>query len=1009
MNDITAINKLKALYFQEKNDVKKGKLFMIILSLEDSKMEIDKENDLLGSEWEGIKYLILLPSSNINIDILKGYIDNSSIIFIMENNLSNKWIQQLKKRNILVTKLFAHDMDALIKDEAKINDLIMYKIYKSFILKQRPEDTVFNKELYNDFIRKIKSRQIHLNDCSVNKIFSSLPSEDHPRKFIKNPLVDNLSSLLENNDIILMYGKSASGKTSLALEFSYHNLNTKNIKIYYIDATLLQDQDIPGLFLDMFKELMVKEINIILIIDDLHANLSATQKLIDIINLIQKTELGSQKTEFGSIKIVGILWPEFVKEISSKFTSVVKKMEVNPEQVKERMLSRLGDLNREDKRMLINYVEDNLLLLSWIVKLFGDKKININDLSELPHYIYENIKNKVSGFDTLKLKKTLFVVSALGQYEIDITKEFINRIITNLAPSDFNKLISQKILRVKGRYFTLGHRAYCKIIFDYLAEDREIRNWLEGDLRFKSITDLILEYLYTLEPTQIWSILKKIYMYTGIKTGGNVIIDIWRDLDYLIEKIVYQQSLDSTWNKTPSSAMFAVQALCNVGYNEKAKGSIKFLRSIYSTSQNYIDVNVMRLNTAQDFRNIKNAMINQDGKERIFGERGKNIDERKFHENWVKGLILCAEAYYNELSSKELLELALYVEKDVEKDSNGNMYFYPKRVPWCTARVLIGLGLCGRNIKNSQVVKKISDWLLNHPNYSDGKWQSGTGTWNTWIETTALVIQALLSVGVSPHEKKIQSAANALYNTRDEWTKKDKEIAGVTALQAYSYARKDLTKVIKQITELAKYAKDTALWINATKPSDKTLKQSCLVSQTASGLVDVMWRYIRDDLPLLLENFDMKTSSHIQKPSVFISYSQEDKDHNDWVLNLANRLERVGYNVYLDKKDSYNKDLTHFMENAIERADFILIICTPNYKQKADERKGGVGYEARIISYEIYSGALNKGKIFIPILRKGNSESAIPNYLKGYEYIDFSDDNKFEQKLKELIKRIKRR
>jgi len=42
----------------------------------------------------------------------------------------------------------------------------------------------------------------------------------------------------------------------------------------------------------------------------------------------------------------------------------------------------------------------------------------------------------------------------------------------------------------------------------------------------------------------------------------------------------------------------------------------------------------------------------------------------------------------------------------------------------------------------------------------------------------------------------------------------------------------------------------------------------------------------------------------------------------------------------------------------------------------------------------------------LKVLRKGASDNSIPNYLKGYEYIDFRDDNAFNSQLRNLIKKL---
>ena len=74
-----------------------------------------------------------------------------------------------------------------------------------------------------------------------------------------------------------------------------------------------------------------------------------------------------------------------------------------------------------------------------------------------------------------------------------------------------------------------------------------------------------------------------------------------------------------------------------------------------------------------------------------------------------------------------------------------------------------------------------------------------------------------------------------------------------------------------------------------------------------------------------------------EHPNVFISYSWEDDEHKEWVKGLADRLLSDGINATIDKYDLSAADrLPHFMEESISNADFVLIICTPKYKEKSD-------------------------------------------------------------------------
>lgn len=141
-------------------------------------------------------------------------------------------------------------------------------------------------------------------------------------------------------------------------------------------------------------------------------------------------------------------------------------------------------------------------------------------------------------------------------------------------------------------------------------------------------------------------------------------------------------------------------------------------------------------------------------------------------------------------------------------------------------------------------------------------------------------------------------------------------------------------------------------------------------------------------------------------PKVLISYSWDGETHQQWVSKLASTLTEKKIYVYYDKYDLYaGKNMLHFMETSIKEADKILIIMTPEYKNKAEKRIGGVGYETSIITAEIYAN--QDSDKFIPI-RRGDRKYCTPNFLKSIIDIDMSDDSKFDDKVEELIKIIYR-
>ena len=105
-------------------------------------------------------------------------------------------------------------------------------------------------------------------------------------------------------------------------------------------------------------------------------------------------------------------------------------------------------------------------------------------------------------------------------------------------------------------------------------------------------------------------------------------------------------------------------------------------------------------------------------------------------------------------------------------------------------------------------------------------------------------------------------------------------------------------------------------------------------------------------------------------PTAFITYSLDGEDHKAWVKDLATRLRKAGVDVTVDIwAVAPGGQLPEFMERGITDSDFVLVICTPGYKDRSDGRRGGVGYEGHIITSEIF--ARGNHEKFIPILRRG--------------------------------------
>ncbi len=143
----------------------------------------------------------------------------------------------------------------------------------------------------------------------------------------------------------------------------------------------------------------------------------------------------------------------------------------------------------------------------------------------------------------------------------------------------------------------------------------------------------------------------------------------------------------------------------------------------------------------------------------------------------------------------------------------------------------------------------------------------------------------------------------------------------------------------------------------------------------------------------------------INNPTAFVSYSWDDEAHKFWVSELAARLRGDGIDVKIDQWETTPGDqLPAFMEKSIRDNEYILIVCTPKYKQRSDNRDGGVGYEGDIMTAEI-SITQNHRK-FVPILRKGDWRQAAPAWLSGKYFVDLRGDPYQERSYDDILTTI---
>lgn len=140
----------------------------------------------------------------------------------------------------------------------------------------------------------------------------------------------------------------------------------------------------------------------------------------------------------------------------------------------------------------------------------------------------------------------------------------------------------------------------------------------------------------------------------------------------------------------------------------------------------------------------------------------------------------------------------------------------------------------------------------------------------------------------------------------------------------------------------------------------------------------------------------------IKNPRVFISYTGTDVSNRSWVKRLACKLRAAGVDARLDIFHlKPGQDLPQWMTNELIMADKVLLICDKYYAEKADSRKGGVGWETMIIQGDML--ARQEQNKYIVIVRNNDFDHSLPVYIKSKYALNWADEEQEEKEFDDLL------
>ena len=146
----------------------------------------------------------------------------------------------------------------------------------------------------------------------------------------------------------------------------------------------------------------------------------------------------------------------------------------------------------------------------------------------------------------------------------------------------------------------------------------------------------------------------------------------------------------------------------------------------------------------------------------------------------------------------------------------------------------------------------------------------------------------------------------------------------------------------------------------------------------------------------------------ISPPECFISYAWGDPNQERWVeKRLATDLQKAGVVVVLDRWDSVQigASVSRFIDR-IEKSDRIIVVGTPAYRRKYENKDTKTGYvvaaEVDLIANRLLGTEAQKASV-LPLILAGDPETALPPLLLGRVYADFRDDEAYFSTAFDLI------
>jgi hypothetical protein len=714
------------------------------------------------------------------------------------------------------------------------------------------------------------------------------------RKAVWTDHTSRLLASTRRSRVTKVYGDSSSGK-STALHQVMRALAGDGGEVYLVDFNDA-DRRISDV-VAAFARLILSENKLVTVcFDNCQSNIEAFT--------IGSSPFVEIFMSLPNARLVCVSWPDAANQIDKIFPAA--------EQLWFRGESLIGEIYAEhassDTIPLIRDLSHGDVLIAGRLLEYLRGHSKPPTFRQLQAIVYEHIVSDQSLSQEGIV--ALYHATCLGQFEIQCTEGYLS----GLTRAGFDELREFRLLRQAGEFFSVGHKTLCALICGYASR-------LLGQLGVlhQTPTDVALSYLRYAGERQLLAVLKRVSLRT-IQTENKqsrdetrLLLEGWAAIELLSRRLSAEVERDASWGDNIASAVWCAEALSltNPGAWDAQANYIRTRWSYVGPELTPLPIGAPTQERL-DFDQIQERMAKQEAQGsailKLDGhERAHQLNLDRFHRTWVLGVLLGFEARAPDRDWKRI-EALLKSSASMQLDDGA---FYPRRVSWVTARVLLGLSAVGHDVRNSDQLRAAAFWLrepLPRGPRLGSHWPSGSGDWNTDIEVTAMVLLALIRSGIPINDEAVKGGIDYLLTRRGEWQLAGKEIDSILIAEVLLSYGVDWSVVENTIQSGISWARRPETWQSARDSAAETQDQSSKAAFAASGLIGLLWALLKRNIPLLLRHLDFEQSygarvfaitgqdGRAADASIFISHASK---NIDVAIDITARFEAAGLSAWI--------------------------------------------------------------------------------------------------------------